>query len=200
MPTCAICTRRQNQTASISGTKIKRDVEGSSGSDLYETGPNTSVLCDDNDEFPPMCGKKVWSLRVPMGRGCGGGPRPLEGATAVWWTGRGVSHFGYVHIQSRSMAPQHTTVISSGLKHKPGKKRRRFEGAPGAVPPPPPHPPRTGPRRHSPIRLMHWLLLCPLSRSNTPRRSRPSPGSCGLERPSGGGGARNARQVRICRP
>lgn len=139
MPTCAICTRRQNQTASISGTKIKRDVEGSSGSDLYETGPNTSVLCDDNDEFPPMCGKKVWSLRVPMGRGCGGGPRPLEGATAVWWTGRGVSHFGYVHIQSRSMAPQHTTVISSGLKHKPGKKRRRFEGAPGAGPPPP-HP------------------------------------------------------------
>lgn len=189
MPT--ICTRRQNQTVSISGTKIKREVEGSSGSDLYETGPNTSVLCDDNDRFPPTCGKKcgpcvyLWGGAVTAGHGHWGALQQCGGQAGA------VSHFGYVHIQNRSMAPQHTSVISSGLKHKPGKERRGFEGAAHAVPA------RIGPRRHSPIRLMHWLLLCPLSRSNTPRRSRPSPCSCGLKRPSEG--ARDARRVRICR-
>lgn len=37
---------------------------------------------------------------------------------------------------------------------------------------------------NSPIRLMHWLLLCPLWRSSTPQRSLLSRGSCVLKPPS----------------
>lgn len=59
MLTCAICTHQQNQTVSISGTKLKREVEGSSCSDLYVTRSNTSVLCDDSEKVPPTCGKSV---------------------------------------------------------------------------------------------------------------------------------------------
>lgn len=123
----------------------------------------------------------MWSLCVPRGRGAKtAGPRPLRALQQCGGQAGAVSHFGYVHIQSRSMAPQHTSVISSGLKHKPEKERRRFEWDLHAVSP------RANPRHHSPIRLMHWLLLCPLLRSNTPRRSRLSPCSCGPKPPSEG--------------
>lgn len=106
MLTCAICTHQQNQTVSIPGTKIQREVEGSSCSDLYVTGP-THLYCDDSEKVPPTCGKKCGPCVYLWGSGCDSGPRPLRRLQQCGGQAGADSRFGYVHIQSRSMAPQH---------------------------------------------------------------------------------------------
>lgn len=106
---------------------------------------------------------------VGWGSGCDGRPRSLGGATAV-----GVDRQGQTVVLAMytfRVGPwlPSTSVISSGLKHKPGRREEGFEWDPAAALPPP-HPARMATHRSVRCTGSYFVPCCVPTHFEDPTR------------------------------